>query len=31
MFTFVAVGQQLRRNTNVFHSLFASAFILLVI
>lgn len=31
MFTFVAVGQVLRRNTNVFHSLFASAFILLVI
>jgi len=31
MFTFVAVGQLLRRNTNVFHSLFASAFILLVL
>lgn len=31
MFTFVAIGQQLRRNTNVFHSLFASAFILLVV
>jgi competence protein ComEC len=31
MFTFVAVGQSLRRNTNVFHSLFASMFILLVI
>ena len=31
MFTFVAVGQLLQRNTNVFHSLFASAFILLVI
>lgn len=31
MFTFVAFGQLLRRNTNVFHSLFASAFILLVI
>ena len=31
MFTFVAVGQLLRRNTNVFHSLFASAFILLVV
>lgn len=31
MFTFVAFGQHLRRNTNVFHSLFASMFILLVI
>ena len=31
MFTFVAVGQLLNRNTNVFHSLFASAFILLII
>lgn len=31
MFTFVAVGQSLRRHTNVFHSLFASMFILLVI
>lgn len=31
MFTFVAVGQHLRRNTNVFHSLFASMFILLII
>lgn len=31
MFTFVAIGQQLRRNTNVFHSLFASMFILLAI
>lgn len=31
MFTFVAVGQSLHRNTNVFHSLFASMFILLVI
>ena len=31
MFTFVVVGQLLRRHTNVFHSLFASAFILLVI
>lgn len=31
MFTFVAVGQLLRRNTNVFHSLFASMFILLTI
>lgn len=31
MFTFVALGQLLRRNTNVFHSLFASMFILLVI
>lgn len=31
MFSFVAVGQLLRRNTNVFHSLFASMFILLVI
>ena len=31
MFTFVAIGQLLRRNTNVFHSLFASAFILLII
>ena len=31
MFTFVAIGQLLRRNTNVFHSLFASMFILLII
>jgi competence protein ComEC len=31
MFTFVAVGQLLRRNTNIFHSLFASMFILLII
>ena len=31
MFTFVAIGQQLRRNTNVFHSLFASMFILLTV
>jgi len=31
MFTFVAVGQSLRRHTNVFHSLFASMFILLVL
>ena len=31
MFTFVAFGQHLQRNTNVFHSLFASLFILLII
>jgi len=31
MFTFVALGQLLRRHTNVFHSLFASMFILLVL
>ena len=31
MFTFVAAGQLLRRNTNVFHSLFASMFILLIV
>ena len=31
MFTFVAIGQLLQRNTNVFHSLFASMFILLII
>lgn len=31
MFAFVAVGQSLRRHTNVFHSLFASMFILLAI
>ena len=31
MFSFVALGQLLHRNTNVFHSLFASAFILLII
>jgi competence protein ComEC len=31
MFTFVTIGQLMRRNTNVFHSLFASIFILLVI
>ena len=30
MFTFVAIGQVLQRNTNVFHSLFASMFILLM-
>lgn len=30
MFSFVTIGQLLRRNTNVFHSLFASMFILLV-
>ena len=29
MFSFVSVGQMLRRNTDVFHSLFASLFILL--
>lgn len=31
MFTFVAFGQILRRNTTVFHSLYASAFILLIL
>ena len=31
MFTFVAFGQHLQRNMNVFHSLFASLFILLII
>ncbi|MDL2297051.1 ComEC family competence protein [Bacteroidales bacterium OttesenSCG-928-B11] len=31
MFSFVTIGGLLRRNTNVFHSLFASLFILLVI
>lgn len=31
MFSFVAIGQLLQRNTNVFHSLFASMFILLLI
>ena len=31
MFTFVSVGSLMRRNTNVFHSLLASLFILLVI
>lgn len=31
MFSFVAIGQLLQRNTNVFHSLFASMLILLVI
>lgn len=31
MFTFVLIGNHLRRNTNVFHSLFASLFILLSI
>ena len=31
MFSFVAFGQLMRRNTNIFHSLFASMFILLVI
>lgn len=31
MFTFVLIGNHLRRNTNVFHSLFASLFILLTI
>lgn len=31
MFTFVAIGQLLRRNTTVFHSLSASMFILLII
>ena len=31
MFSFVAIGQLLNRNTNVFHSLFASMFILLII
>lgn len=31
MFSFVSIGSLLRRNTNIFHSLFASLFILLVI
>jgi competence protein ComEC len=31
MFTFVLFGNFLRRNTNVFHSLFTSCFILLII
>lgn len=31
MFTFVAVGGMLRRNVNVFHSLFASMFVLLIV
>lgn len=31
MFSFVLIGEHLRRNTNVFHSLFASLFILLII
>jgi competence protein ComEC len=31
MFTFVLLGNFLRRNTNVFHSLFASLFLLLTI
>lgn len=31
MFTFVLLGQSLSRNVNVFHSLFASMFILLLI
>lgn len=31
MFTFVSVGGLLRRNTNIFHSLYASLFILLLI
>lgn len=31
MFTFVSVGSLLHRNTNIFHSLFASIFILLII
>lgn len=31
MFSFVALGQILQRNTNVFHSLYASAFILLLL
>lgn len=31
MFSFVSIGLLLQRNTNVFHSLFASMFILLII
>lgn len=31
MFSFVSLGGLLRRNTNIFHSLFASLFILLII
>lgn len=31
MFTFVTIGNLLRRNTNIFHSLYASLFILLII
>lgn len=31
MFSFVTIGGMLRRNTNIFHSLFASLFILLII
>lgn len=31
MFTFVSIGTLMRRNTNIFHSLLASLFILLVI
>ena len=31
MFSFVTIGEILRRNTNIFHSLFASLFILLII
>ena len=31
MFSFVTIGNMLRRNTNIFHSLFASLFILLII
>lgn len=31
MFTFVSIGGILRRNTNIFHSLFASLFILLIV
>jgi len=31
MFTFVTVGSLINRNTNIFHSLFASLFILLII
>ncbi|MCQ2286354.1 MAG: ComEC family competence protein [Bacteroidales bacterium] len=31
MFTFVTIGSLLRRNTDIFHSLFASLFIMLII
>ena len=31
MFSFVTIGGMLRRNTNIFHSLFASLFILLIV
>lgn len=31
MFSFVTIGGMLQRNTNIFHSLFASLFILLII